>query len=127
MELILNPEWKDLKQVSAKGFNVADPENLKSVIYYDELPEHFIKRARKLFPVVKKLFPDRSLKDWINGFKYDLYPERELAKWEVVVKQYLDKTRGKKVSPKTVKVIWARILIKMSKEKYVEYLLRKWL
>ena len=113
--------------MSAKGFNVADPENLKSVIYYDELPEHFTERAKELFPVVKKLFPGLSFKDWINDFKYDLYPERELAKWEDKVKQYLDKTRGNKVSPKTVKVIWVRILIRMSKEKYVEYLLRKWL
>jgi len=43
----------------------------------------------------------------------------ELAKWEDKVQQYLDKTRGKKVSPKTIKVIWARIQIRMSKKKYM--------
>jgi hypothetical protein len=113
--------------VSEKAFNKEDPKNLKSVIFYNDLPEHFTERAKKLFPVVKKLFPGLSFKDWINGFKYDLYPERELAKWEDEVKQYLDKTRGKKVSPKTIKVIWARTLIRMSKRKYVEHLLAKWL
>jgi len=51
----------------------------------------------------------------------------ELAKWEDKVQQYLDKTRGKKVSPKTIKVIWARIQIRMSKKKYIEHLLGKWI
>ena len=113
--------------MSEKDFNEEDPKNLESVIFYYDLPEHFTERAKKLFPVVKKLFPGLSFKDWINDFKYDLYPERELAKWEDKVKQYLDKTRGKKVSPKTLKVIWARILVRISKKKYVEYLLRKWI
>ena len=113
--------------MSEKAFNKEDPKNLKSVIFYNDLPEHFTERAKKLFPVVKKLFPGLSFKDWINGFKYDLYPERELAKWEDEVKQYLDKTRGKKVSPKTIKVIWARIQIRMRKKKYIEHLLGKWI
>jgi hypothetical protein len=122
-----DPEWRGVRQLGARGFSEVDPENLKSVIYYDELPEHFTERAKKLFPVVKKFFPRLSLKDWINDFKYDPYPERELAKWENAVKQYLDKTRGKKVPPKMIKVIAARILIRMSKKKHIEYLLRKWI
>jgi hypothetical protein len=113
--------------VSARGFSEGDPENLKSVIYYDDLPEHFTERAKNLFPAVRKLFPGLSLKDWINNFEYDPYPETELAKWEDKVQQYLDKTRGKKVSPKTIKVIWARIQIRMSKKKYIEHLLGKWI
>jgi hypothetical protein len=62
-----------------------------------------------------------------NDFKYDPYPERELAKWQNAAKQYLDKTRGKKVSLQVVKVIGARILVRMSKKKYIEYLSRKWI
>ena len=111
--------------MSAKGFSEVDPENLKSVIYYDDLPEHFTTRAKKLFPVVKKLLPGLSLKDWINGFKYGLYPEREIAKWEDEVKHYLDETERKKVSPKMNKAIWSRILKKMNKEDYLKYLLRE--
>ncbi len=113
--------------MSEKDFNDENRKNLESVFCYDDLPEHFTKRAKKLFPVVRKLFPDLSYKDWVNDFKYDLYSERELAKWENKVRQYLDKTGGEKVSPKKIKVIWARILIGMSKKMYVQYLLRKWL
>ena len=116
----------ELKQVSSRNFIEVDPENLESVIYYDDLPEHFTKRAKKLFPVVKKLFPGVSLKDWINGFKYELYPEREIAKWEDKVKYYLDETGRKKVSPKTNNAIWDRILSRMNKENYrLQYLLRE--
>ena len=114
-----------MREISAKGFSEVDPENLKSVIYYDDLPEHFTTRAKKLFPVVKKLLPGLSLKDWINGFKYGLYPEREIAKWEDEVKHYLDETGRKKVSPKMNKAIWSRILKKMNKEDYLKYLLRE--
>jgi hypothetical protein len=121
------PERNEGRHVSARGFSEVDPKNLKSVIYYDDLPEHFTERAKKLFPVVKKFFPRLSLKDWIDDFKYDPYPERELAKWEDAVKQYLGKTREKKGSPKMIKVIAARIVMRMSKKKHIEYLLRKWI
>ncbi len=105
-----------------KGFVDLDPNNLESAIYYDDLPKDFVQRAKKLFPVVKKLFPGISFKDWINGFKYGLYPEREIAKWEDEVQQYLDETGEKKVSPKMNKAMWTRILNKMNKEDYLEYL-----
>jgi hypothetical protein len=125
VKLILNPKWKELRQLSDKDSNEVDPENLKSVLYYDDLPEHFTERAKELFPVVKTLYPFISLKDWINGFKYKLYPERELAKWEDEVKQYLDETGRKKVSPKISEGIWDRVLNKMNKENYLEDLLRE--
>ena len=124
-ELTLVPKGKELRQASEKGFNDVDPENLKSVLFYDDLPEHFTERAKNLFPVVKKLFPGLSLKDWIEDFKYDLYPEGELAKWEDKVKRYLDRTRGEKVSPKTNRGIWTRILTRMDKENYQEIFLRE--
>ncbi len=106
-----------------KGFIDSDPDNLESTLYYDDLPKDFVQRAKKLFPAVKKLFPGLSLKDWINGFKYGLYPEREIAKWEDDVKHYLDETGEKKVSPKMNKAMWTKILKEMSKEDYLEYLL----
>jgi hypothetical protein len=115
----------EVTQMWKKGFIDPDPNNLESVIYYDDLPKDFVQRAKKLFPVVKKLFPGLSLKDWINGFKYDLYPEREIAKWEDEVKHYLDETGRKKLSPKMNKAIWGRILNKMNKEDYLKYLLRE--
>jgi hypothetical protein len=127
VELTLDPKWEELRQASAKGFNDVDPESPESVFCYDDLPEHFTKRAKELFPVVKKMFPSFSFKDWINDFKYDLYPERELGKWEDKVKQYSDKTGGRKVYPKKIKVVWATILVRMSRKKYIEYSLRKWL
>jgi len=106
-----------------KGFIDIDPDNIESAIYYDDLPKEFVQRAKKLFPVVKKLFPGLSLKDWINGFKYGLYPEREIAKWEDEVQHYLDETGTKKVSPEMNKATWTRILNKMNKEDYLRYLL----
>ena len=106
-----------------KGFIDIDPDNIESAIYYDDLPKEFVQRAKKLFPVVKKLFPGLSLKDWINGFKYGLYPEREIARWEDEVQHYLDETGTKKVSPEVTKATWTRILNKMNKEDYLRYLL----
>jgi len=105
-----------------KGFIDIDPDNPESAIYYDDLPKEFVQKAKNLFPVVKKLFPGLSLKDWINGFKYGLYPEREIARWEEEVKHYLDETGERKVSPKMNKAMWTRILNKMDKEDYLEYL-----
>ncbi len=111
--------------MSNKDSDEVDSEKLESVLYYDDLPEHFTERAKNLFPVIKKLFPSLSFKDWIKGFKYDLYPERELAKWEDEVKQYLDETGRKKESPKMNKGIWDRVLNKMNKENDLEYLLKE--
>ncbi len=121
--MILNPKWNELRQMSDRDSD--GPEDLKSVLYYDDLPEHFTERANELFPVVKKLYPFISLKDWIKGFNYKLYPERELAKWEDEVKQYLDETGRKKVSPKIDEGIWASVLNKMNQENYLEDLLRE--
>ncbi len=118
--LVIEPEWKEEEQINTRDSSEKDPESLKSVLYYDDLPRHFTERAKELFPVVKKLFPGLSLKDWINGFKYDLYPEMELAKWEDEVKHYLNEIERKKVSPRMNKSIWTRILRRMNKEKYVE-------
>jgi len=100
------------------------PNNLESVIFYDDLPDHFTKRAKKLLPVVKKMYPGLSLKDWINDFKYDLYPERELAKWEHEVKQYLDVKRTEKISPETNDRIWDKIMNKMNSGDYLEDVLK---
>jgi hypothetical protein len=47
-----------------KLINVAD---VKTRIYHDQLPQHLIERLRKLYPVVKELFPDDSVEDWVNG------------------------------------------------------------
>jgi len=110
--------------MNAGGFIEADPENLESVIYYDQLPRPFIKRAKRLFPVVKRIVPGTSLKDWINRFKYELYPEKELAKWEGEVKQYLDVAGTEKVSPEVNRAIWDRILNKMSQENYLKDVLK---
>jgi len=70
------------------------------------------------------MYPGLSLKDWINDFKYDLYPERELAKWEHEVKQYLDVKRTEKISPETNDRIWDKIMNKMNSGDYLEDVLK---
>ena len=111
--------------MSEKDFTEEDRKNLESIFCYDDLPEHFTERAKELFPVVKKLFPGLSFKDWINDFKYDLYPEREITKWADEVKHYLNETGREKVSPKTNNASWARILNKMNEENYLKDLLKE--
>jgi hypothetical protein len=116
----------EVRQMGKRGFIDIDPDSPESALYYDDLPKEFVQRAKKLFPVVRKLFPGLSLKDWINGFQYGLYPEREIAKWEDEVNRYLDETgeKGeKKVTPKVNRATWTRVLEKMNKEDYLEYLL----
>jgi len=107
-----------------RDFIYLGPNNLESVLFYDDLPDHFTKRAKKLLPVVKKMYPGLSLKDWINDFKYDLYPEKELAKWEDEVKQYLDVKGTEKVFPETNDRIWDKIMNKMNSGDYLEDVLK---
>jgi hypothetical protein len=81
-----------------------------SLLYHDELPEHLTERARALYPTVRNLFKDYSVKRWIDGFKYDLHPEREILFWEEAVSKYVEETHGKKLSEKKSKALWGRIL-----------------
>ena len=92
-------------------------KDIKSRLYHDELPEYLVERASKLYPTVRKLFTSYSIKDWIDGFKYDLGPEREIRIWEESVKMYLSRTKGKDVPPRLNKEIWKQILSEIN-EKY---------
>jgi len=83
---------------------------VKKRIYHDELPEHLIERLRKLYPVVKDLFPDDSVEDWINDFKCDQYPEIEIVYWEEIVSKYLSETEDKDLTSKEKMEIWGKLI-----------------
>jgi hypothetical protein len=91
-----------------------DVSQVKKRIYHYELPEHQIERLRKLYPVVKELFkelfPNDSVEDWINDFKYDQYPEIEIVYWEEIASKYLSETEGKNLSSKEKMEIWSKLI-----------------
>ncbi len=89
---------------------------LHSQIWHDELPQHLIDRATKLYPWVKDLFPNRTVEDWVSGFKYDYHPETEIAHWEKMVSIFRLKIKGKRLSAKEKEYIWSKILLQYNEE-----------
>lgn len=78
------------------------------------LPEYLIKKAKEIFEVMKELefsfFEDTE--EWVEGFKRELYPEREISVWELMAEEYLRKTKGKKLSLEEKREIFKEILNK---------------
>lgn len=81
---------------------------------FEELPEHLVKRVSRIYPVIEELkFSSfNNLEEWIDGFKRDLYPEREIAIWEVIVGEFLKETKGKEMSLEKKREIFRKILNK---------------
>lgn len=52
-----------------------------------ELPEGLIQRIEKLKDVFNEVCP-RSLDEWIEGFRADMHPEREIAIWEKMAERF---------------------------------------
>ena len=65
-----------------------DPSMLEiGPIRHDTLSESLIARIHELQPVFAEVYP-RTMEEWIDGFKHDLRPEREVAIWEAMASAY---------------------------------------
>jgi hypothetical protein len=67
-------------------------------------PQHILVVAAIAFvcqdPGQSKAQRKQILEDWINDFKYDMYPEIEVNFWGEIASRYLTETEGKNLSSK---------------------------
>ena len=58
-----------------------DKDKIDTSTYHDELAENLVQRIKRFKGVFNEVCP-RSLEEWIDGFRGDMHPEREIAIWE---------------------------------------------
>ncbi len=97
---------KKIKEKTVR-IKIADLEHR---IYHDELPKILVERATKLFDSVKIFFSNYSLDGWVNGFRYDMHPEKEIAFWEKCVSKFKDKIGDKAMSAEELKEVWRSLM-----------------
>jgi len=83
-------------------------------IIHEELPESLVEKASKIYDALKELnLPSlKNPEEWINDFKRDVYPEREIAVWEWIAEEFLKKTKGKEMSFEKKREIFEKIFEK---------------
>ncbi len=64
-----------------------DPSDVESIRYHDELPENLIERIKRVAEIFKEVHPI-SVDEWVDGFKYDMHPEEEVAVWETMATKF---------------------------------------
>jgi hypothetical protein len=87
-----------------------DLNEVKYIRYHDSLSENLIERLKGLYPVINEIFP-WSLDEWIDGFRYDVSPEKEIEIWEELSRrfQFRCKMKGTKTKEEKKKIfrdIW---------------------
>lgn len=74
-----------------------DPAKLKpGPIRHADLPPDLLKRATALEPVFADVYPTTH-ENWIEGFRRDAHPEREIAIWEQMAEAYTQFFKGRNV------------------------------
>jgi len=68
---------------------------MKTIQRHDTLPGDLIERVARIKESLSIPYP-KPLYEWIDGFKCDLHPEKEIEIWEWIVKHYTDFTKGKR-------------------------------
>ncbi len=88
-----------------------DIKDVKHVRYHDFLSDELVERIKRLYPNANEVMP-MSLNKWIDGFCYDMHPEKEVEIWEAMIERYQGecKTTGAK-SKEEKKEIWVKILL----------------
>ena len=64
-----------------------DPADVESIRYHDQISEDLIKRIKRIAEVFKEVHPI-SIDEWVDGFKYDMEPEEEVAVWETMATKF---------------------------------------
>jgi hypothetical protein len=75
-----------------------NPADLKPLpVQHEQLTDKQLRRARKLHETFAEVNPS-SLETWIDNFKRDMNPDREIAIWERIAKGYTNYTSQKELS-----------------------------
>ena len=89
-----------------------DPATVKlGPIRHAELPRALIERAKALEPVFADVYPVTHEK-WLEGFRRDVHPEREIAIWEQIAVAFTQFTAGRSVSLEIRREAFALLLFR---------------
>ncbi len=66
---------------------IIDKDKIDTQTYHDELPENLVERIKRFKEVFNEVCP-RSLEEWIDGFREEMHPEREIAIWEKMAERF---------------------------------------
>ncbi len=88
--------------------NIAD---LKTPpIQHEQLSDGQLRRIKKLHETFAEV-DKSSLETWIDNFKRDLNPDREIAVWERMAKAYKNYTSQKELSPEAKTEVFKTLLM----------------
>jgi len=91
-----------------------DPKTLKiAPIRHDELPPDLVGRVRLIRAAVMFSYP-QTMEFWLDGFKRDLHPHREIEFWEHVAACYLEFVAINQLSGDQHKAAFGYILGKLN-------------
>jgi hypothetical protein len=89
-----------LAEMDGVGRVYVDAHKLKpgSIVYHQDLPEDLLKRVKRLFPIFKSVY-EPSYEKWVDGFKRDVHPDKEVDRWEQIARtfQHFCKSGNRKV------------------------------
>ena len=80
-------------------------------IRHEELTEEQMARLRVLQETLEEVFPS-PIEDWVDSFKREQYPERELRIWEAIAKAYVSYCSKRELNLERKKEIYEIILVR---------------
>ena len=96
----------------AQTTTFVDPQTLKlGPIRHAQLPPYLIKRVRAFEPVFADVYPITHEK-WIEGFRRDVHPEREIEIWEQSASAFSQFTSGRHLSLEVRKEVLGLLLFR---------------
>lgn len=84
-----------------------------SVRWHEKLPLELEKRVRALYAIVKEFGTTDSEEGWVDGFCYDMHPDKEVKIWEEYAGAYYRAAQGK--SREKRKELWVLAVTEMCK------------
>lgn len=81
----------------------------KVLFRHKSLPQNLLNRIRLIRASLLSVYP-HSYEFWVDGFKCDLHPEREIEFWETISFSYLEITQATKLGPSEYPAIFQLVL-----------------
>ena len=104
--------YADKRQKETQDTQWINPEDIQpGPIQTANLDDEQIQRITRLQRVFSEVDPT-PLEKWIEDFKRDLYPEREIRIWEAMADAYQRYCQSKELSPAAKKEVFSLLLIR---------------
>ena len=89
-----------------------NPADLKPLpIQHDQLSDDQLRRIKKLHETFAEIDKSYSLETWIDNFKRDMNPDKEIASWERIAKVYTNYTSRKELSLEAKEDVFQTLLM----------------